>query len=92
MLRFVTLGAVTLAWVAFRSPTMSAALNLWTAIAGVNGGFVPGTGTVALAGVSPWHAAGWMLAAMVIVWGLPSTKEWMEAGAADGSRHRPGRR
>lgn len=86
MLRAVTFAAVTLAWVPFRSPTMTAAANLWWALIGGNGGFVPGSAPGVLRGLSPAYLAGWMLAGMVVVWGLPSTKEWMERTPADRRR------
>lgn len=47
---FLTMLAVLAAWVPFRAPTMASALDIWSAMAGLNGVLLPGRWSNALAG------------------------------------------
>ncbi len=62
---FITFIAVMIAWVPFRATSMSATINIWKGMAGLNGNLGDKT------------RLGLYLLGLIIIWALPNTQQWL---------------
>jgi D-alanyl-lipoteichoic acid acyltransferase DltB (MBOAT superfamily) len=75
--RAMTFVCVCLAWILFRAESLAGAGRIYAALCGVGSAHAWGSDAWQTEFLKPEHAALWVLAGMLIVWGLPNTQEIM---------------
>ena len=73
--RAATFLCVILAWVLFRAASLTGAGRMYAGLWGFGAGPLFGTETWTAQRLDPVHAALWVAAGLMIVWGLPNTQE-----------------
>jgi hypothetical protein len=91
---FFTFCIVVIAWVPFRAITFESTLQMWTGMVGLNGvslspsfapwleplfdNFIHFDGYTPLVGLPTLELLVWFPIGLGIIWGLPSTQQWLE--------------
>ncbi len=75
--RAVTLVCVSGAWVLFRANSLAGASRMYAGLCGVGSSSLSGAENFAGQHLDAFHAVLWVLAGLIIVWGLPNTQQLM---------------